>query len=106
MRLPSSPKHLHHGLLHLALALLLLLTQQLVLRHALEHEADPDHHAAHSQCLSCLAAHALDHATSGTPSLSLPVCDAVASQVAGAVLAAPAVTVVAHRARGPPAFLA
>lgn len=106
MRLPTSPKHLQHGLLHLALALLLLLTQQLVLRHALEHEADPDHHAAHSQCLSCLAAHALDHATSGTPAVSLPVCDAVASQVAAAGLPKPAATVVPHRARGPPAFLA
>lgn len=106
MRLPTSPKHLRHGLLHLALALLLLLTQQLVLRHALEHEADPDHHAAHSQCLSCLAAHALDHATSGTPLVSLPDCDAVASQMAGAGLVAAAVTVVAHRARAPPAFLA
>lgn len=106
MRLPTSPKHLRHGLLHLALALLLLLTQQLVLRHALEHEADPDHHAAHSQCLSCLAGHALDHASSGTPAVSLPVCDAVAAKVASKGLIAPAVTVAAPRARGPPAFLA
>lgn len=106
MRLPMSPKHLRHGLLHLALALLLLLTQQLVLRHALEHEADPDHHAAHSQCLSCLAGHALDHASSGTPAVSLPVCDGVATQVAGTGLDAPAETAVAPRARGPPAFLA
>ncbi len=106
MRPNPSPKHLRQGLLQFALALLLLLTQQLVLRHALEHEADPDHHAAHSQCLSCLAAHALDHATSGTPVVSLPVCDAVASKVAVAGLVEPDATVVAHRARGPPAFLA
>lgn len=106
MRLTPSPKHLRHGLLHLALALLLLLTQQLVLRHALEHEADPEHHAAHSQCLSCLAGHALDHATSGTPEVSQPGCDAVAALVASTGINAPAATVVAPRARGPPAFLA
>lgn len=101
----TSPKHLRHGLLHLALALLLLLTQQLVLRHALEHESDPDH-AAHSQCLSCLACHAVDHATSGTPAVSLPSCDAIAAQVANTPLTAPTAAVVAQRARGPPAFLA
>ena len=106
MRLSMSPKHLRHGLLHLALALLLLLTQQLVLRHALEHEADPDHHAAHSQCLSCLAGHALDHATSGTPAVSLPGCDATSAQVASTAPNAPAAMAVAPRARGPPAFMA
>lgn len=105
MRLTPSPKHLRHGLLHLALALLLLLTQQLVLRHALEHEADPEH-PAHSQCLSCLACHAVDHAAAGTPVVSVPGCDAIAAQVASTPRSAPAATVVAFRARGPPAFLA
>ena len=106
MRLTPSPKHLRHGLLHLALALLLLLTQQLVLRHALEHEAEPDHHAAHSQCLSCLAGHAVDHATPGAPTLSLPGCDGIAVQVAHTPRTRPVAAVVTLRARGPPAFLA
>ncbi len=105
MRLNPSPKHLRHGLLHLALGLLLLLTQQLVLRHALEHDTDPDH-PAHSQCLSCLACHAVDHVAAGTPALSLPGCDAVAAQVASTPGPAAAATVVPFRARGPPAFLA
>ena len=103
MRLTPSPKTLRHGLLHLALAVMLLLTQQLVLRHALEHEADPDH-PAHSQCLSCLACHAVDHAAAGTPVVSLPGCDATSAQVASAPAADGAATVVAFRARGPPAF--
>ena len=101
-----SPKHLRAGLLQLALALLLLLTQQLVLRHALEHEAEADHHAAHSQCLSCLACHAIDHATAGTPVVGLPGCDATAVQVASTPASATIAAVVACRARGPPAFLA
>lgn len=106
MRPNPSPKHLRQGLLQLALALLLLLTQQLVLRHALEHEAEPDHHAAHSQCLSCLACHAVDHATAGTPVVGLPGCDAIAAQVAHTPPCATVAAVVARRARGPPAFLA
>ncbi len=106
MRLTPSPKHLRHGLLHLALALLLLLTQQLVLRHALEHEAEPDHHAAHSQCLSCLAGHAVDHATPGAPTVSLGACDGIAVQVAHTPRTRTAATAVAFQARGPPAFLA
>ncbi len=105
MRLTPSPKHLRHGLLHLALALMLLLTQQLVLRHALEHDTDPGH-PAHSQCLSCLACHAVDHVAAGTPVVNMPGCDAVAAQVANTPRFAPAATVVAFRARGPPAFLA
>jgi len=103
MRLTTTPKHLRHGLLHLALALVLLLAQQLVLRHALEHDTDPDH-PAHSQCLSCLACHAVDHAASGTPVVHLPSCDAVAAQVASTPDDAPTATVVTLRARGPPAF--
>lgn len=103
MRLTPSPKTLRHGLLHLALAVMLLLTQQLVLRHALEHDTDPDH-PAHSQCMSCLACHAVDHAAAGTPVVSLPGCDAVAAQVASTPRPAAAATVVAFRARGPPAF--
>lgn len=106
MRLTPSPKHLHHGLLHLALALLLLLTQQLVLRHALEHEVEPDHHAAHSQCLSCLAGHAVDHASPGAPTLGLPDCDGSVVQVSHTPRPRPAAPAVAFRARGPPAFLA
>lgn len=105
MRLNPSSKHLRRGLLHLALGLLLLFTQQQVLRHALEHDTDPDH-PAHSQCLSCLACHAVDHAAAGTPVVSVPGCDAIAAQVASAPRSAPAATVVAFRARGPPAFLA
>ena len=105
MRPNTSPKHLRQGLLQLALALLLLLTQQLVLRHALEHEAEPDHHAAHGQCLSCLACHAVDHATAGTPAVNLPGCDAVAAQVAHTPYSTTVAAVVALRARGPPAFL-
>lgn len=105
MRLTPSPKHLRQGLLHLALALMLLLTQQFVLRHALEHDTDPGH-PAHSQCLSCLACHAVDHAAAGTPAVNLPVSDAIAAQVASTPHPAPTATVVAFRARGPPAFLA
>lgn len=105
MRPNPSPKHLRQGLLQLALALLLLLTQQLVLRHALEHDTDADH-PAHSQCLSCLACHAVDHATAGTPVVSLPICDAIAAQVAHTPASSTVATVVAFRARGPPAFLA
>lgn len=103
MRLTPSTKTLRHGLLHLALAVMLLLTQQLVLRHALEHDTDTDH-PAHSQCLSCLACHAVDHAAAGTPVVSLPGCDAIAAQVASAPCLTAAATVVAFRARGPPAF--
>lgn len=105
MRLNPSSKHLRQGLLHLALGLLLLLTQQLVLRHALEHDTDPDH-PAHSQCLSCLACHAVDHVAAGTPEVSLPGCDAIAAQVARTPRPTAAATVVAFQARGPPAFLA
>ena len=105
MRLNPSSKTLRHGLLHLALAVMLLLTQQLVLRHALEHDSHRDH-PAHSQCLSCLACHAADHAAAGTPVVSLPSCDAVAARVAHAPHLAIAAAVVPHRARGPPAFLA
>jgi hypothetical protein len=105
MRLTPSTKTLRHDLLHLALAVMLLLTQQLVLRHALEHDTDADH-PAHSQCLSCLACHAVDHAAAGTPVVSLPGCDAIAAQVASTPCLAAATTVVAFRARGPPAFLA
>lgn len=105
MRLNPSSKPLRQGLLHLALGLLLLLTQQLVLRHALEHDTDPDH-PAHSQCLSCLACHAVDHVAAGTPVVSLPACDAIAAQVASAPRPAATAMVVAFRARGPPAFLA
>ena len=107
MRLNLRSKPLRHGLLHLALGLLLLLAQQLVLRHALEHDAAPDpDHPAHSQCLSCLACHAVDHVAAGTPVVSLPACDAIAAQVASTPRPAAAATVVAFRARGPPAFLA
>ena len=105
MRLNPSSKTLRHGLLHLALAVMLLLTQQLVLRHALEHDSHRDH-PAHSQCLSCLACHAVDHVAAGTPVVSLPACDAIAAQVASTPRPAAAATVVAFRARGPPAFLA
>jgi hypothetical protein len=105
MRLNPSSKHLRHGLLHLALGLLLLLTQQLVLRHALEHDTDPDH-PAHSQCLSCLACHAVDHVAAGTPEVGQPGCDAVAAQVARTPRPTAVTTVVAFRARGPPAVLA
>ncbi|OGA85300.1 MAG: hypothetical protein A2711_09650 [Burkholderiales bacterium RIFCSPHIGHO2_01_FULL_63_240] len=103
MRLTPSPKTLRHGLLHLALAVMLLLTQQLVLRHALEHDTDADH-PAHSQCLSCLACHAVDHAAAGTPVVSLPGCDATSVQVAVTPGLASAATAVPFRARGPPAF--
>lgn len=103
MRLITSTKTLRHGLLHLALAVMLLLTQQLVLRHALEHDTDADH-PAHSQCLSCLACHAVDHAAAGTPLVGLPGCEAIAAQVASTPRLAAATTVVAFRARGPPAF--
>lgn len=105
MRLTPSSKTLRHGLLHLALAVMLLLTQQLVLRHALEHDSHRDH-PAHSQCLSCLACHAADHAAAGTPALGLPSCDAVAAQVAHTPPAAIAAPEVTPRARDPPAFLA
>ena len=84
-------------------ALVLLLTQQLVLRHALEHDTDPDH-PAHSQCLSCLTCHAVDHAASGTPVVHLPSCDAVVAQVANTPHQGPTLTVVVFRARAPPAF--
>ena len=105
MRLLSSLQPLRHGLLHLALALVLLLTQQGVLRHALEHDAEPGH-PAHSQCLSCLACHAIDHAAAGTPVVIAPGSHAVSAQVAH-----PPTLLVEHtspvaRARGPPAFLA
>jgi len=91
---------------HWVLALLMLLTQQAALRHSLHHDAHDEGPVAHSQCLSCLAGHALDHATSGTPAVSLPGCDATSAQVASTAPNAPAAMAVAHRARGPPAFLA
>lgn len=102
MRLNPTPKHLRHGLLHLVLAVVLLLTQQLVLRHALEHDTDPEH-PAHSQCLSCLACHAVDHVAAGTPAVNLPGCEATSAQQASAPRSAASATVVAFRARGPPA---
>lgn len=105
MRFTSSLPPLRHGLLHLALALMLLLMQQGALRHALEHEADPGH-PAHSQCLTCLACHAVDHAAAGTPVVIAPGSDAIAAQVPHLSTLAVTHTAPTARARGPPAFLA
>lgn len=105
MRLPSSLQPLRHGLLHLALALMLLLMQQGALRHALEHDVEPGH-PAHSQCLSCLACHAVDHAAAGTPVVIAPCSDATEARVADLPPPAATHTEPTARARGPPAFLA
>lgn len=45
----------------LVLALVLLLMQQAGLRHALQHAANDDAHAAHTICCECVAHHAADH---------------------------------------------
>jgi hypothetical protein len=105
MRLIPSLPPLRHGLLHLALALMLLLAQQGALRHALEHEAEPGH-PVHSQCLICLACHAVDHAAAGTPVVIPPGSDALAAQVPHRPTPAVSHTALTARARGPPAFLA
>jgi hypothetical protein len=102
MRRPTSP--LHHGLLHLALALLLLFAQQRVLHHALEHEADPDHHATHSECLTCLAGHAVGHACAGTPAQHAWVNAATHVLRAGQNTSVTLVWPALFRARAPPAF--
>lgn len=92
------------GLLHLALALLLLFAQQWVLRHTLEHEADPAHHAAHGQCLSCLAAHAIDHASAGTPAVVVAIEVDTPTPLLQAPSTSPTVSLAAFQARAPPAF--
>lgn len=57
---------------HWVLALLMLLTQQAALRHSLHHDAHDEGPVAHSQCLSCLAFHAVDHAAAPSPTLTPP----------------------------------
>ena len=92
------------GLLHLALAWVLLFAQQWVLHHTLEHESDPTHHSAHGTCLSCLSAHAVDHASAGTPGVAFAIQAVESSQAAAPLIPHAPIAQAPFQARAPPAF--
>lgn len=87
---------------HWLLALLMLLSQQAALRHSLEHGAADVDHAAHSQCLTCLAFHAVDHAAPATLAPSLPPVDSAPASVATAPESVITEPFSGFLARGPP----